>query len=327
MSEIFNIKLSEVKQDLITGTIECNKRGLIQSAKWLTELNHGLKNIDTKINLATLSSLGIADDEYDDYCLAKSYYDCREYDRAAYFIRSSTSPVPKFLNYYCTYMAKEKKRLDNMPDTTSLSGNTHLKDLSELLSALKEEYNQKKLDGYGLYLYGVVLKKLDLNQLAITVFLESVHLAPTMWGSWLELAPLIADLNKLRSLALPNHWMKHFFIGYTLIEIFLNEEGITTFEDLQQAGFSKCLYTTQQIAIAYHNKRSVDKAIEIFQHIQLNDPFRLDYLDIYSNLLFVRELKTEMAALAHKAVEINKYRPETCCVIGGYLLLIFCDRK
>lgn len=39
---------------------------------------------------------------------------------------------------------------------------------------------------------------------------------------------------------------------------------------------------------------------------------------MYSNLLFVREQKTEMAHLAHKAVEINKYRPETCCVIGNY---------
>lgn len=48
------------------------------------------------------------------------------------------------------------------------------------------------------------------------------------------------------------------------------------------------------------------------------DPYRLDNLDIYSNLLFVREQKTEMANLAHKAVEINKYRPETCCIIGNY---------
>lgn len=60
----------------------------------------------------------------------------------------------------------------------------------------------------------------------------------------------------------------------------------------------------------------VDKAIEIFQHIQEVDPYRLDNLDTFSNLLFVKELKTEMAALAHRAVEINKYRPETCCVIG-----------
>lgn len=48
------------------------------------------------------------------------------------------------------------------------------------------------------------------------------------------------------------------------------------------------------------------------------DPYRLDNMDIYSNLLFVKEMKKEMAELAHKAMEINKYRPETCCVIGNY---------
>jgi anaphase-promoting complex subunit 8 len=65
-------------------------------------------------------------------------------------------------------MSKEKKRLDNSPDNTMLSGNMHLKDLSELMSLLRDEYNQKNLDGYGMYLYGVVLKKLDLTKLAIT---------------------------------------------------------------------------------------------------------------------------------------------------------------
>jgi anaphase-promoting complex subunit 8 len=70
------------------------------------------------------------------------------------------------------------------------------------------------------------------------------------------------------------------------------------------------------MAIAYHNKRDVEKAIDIFKHLQIVDPYRLDNLDIYSNLLFVKEMKKEMAFLAHKAVEINKYRPETCCVVG-----------
>lgn len=62
----------------------------------------------------------------------------------------------------------------------------------------------------------------------------------------------------------------------------------------------------------------VEKAIQIFQHLQEVDPYRLDNLDVFSNLLFVKEMKKEMASLAHKAVEINKYRPETCCVIGNY---------
>lgn len=286
-------------------------------AKWLAELNKGIQIPDFKSSPPSQSD-GIADEEYDDYCIAKSYFDCREYDRCAYFTRSCVSPVPKFLNLYSMYMAKEKKRLDNSPDSTTLTGNANLNDLSELMSLMNEEYNHKKLDGYGIYLYGVILKKLDLKQLAVSVFLEAVHLVPTMWNAWLELAPLIQDMDQLRGLSLPKHWIKPFFYGHTLIEIFVNESGITLFEEIQRAGFNKCLYTTSQIAIAHHNKRDVTKAIEIFQEILAADPYRLENLDIYSNLLFVREQKTEMAHLAHKAVEINKYRPETCCVIGNY---------
>ncbi|KAG5676594.1 hypothetical protein PVAND_006417 [Polypedilum vanderplanki] len=113
MVDLMNFNLVEVKQDLIKGIIECNKRGLIHSSKWLAELNQ----------------------EFDSYMLAKTYFDCREYDRAAYFTRNSISPVPRFIYLYSMYMAKEKKRLDNSPDNaTLLTGNAHLKDLSELMS-------------------------------------------------------------------------------------------------------------------------------------------------------------------------------------------------
>lgn len=54
----------------------------------------------------------------------------------------------------------------------------------------------------------------------------------------------------------------------------------------------------------------------MFQKILQIDPYRLDNLDTYSNLLYVLENKTELAYLAHKVVEIDNYRVETCCVIG-----------
>lgn len=62
----------------------------------------------------------------------------------------------------------------------------------------------------------------------------------------------------------------------------------------------------------------LDKAIESFRHLQSIDPYRLDNLDTYSNLLYVNDLKTDLANLAHHAVSIDKYRVETCCVIGKY---------
>ena len=58
------------------------------------------------------------------------------------------------------------------------------------------------------------------------------------------------------------------------------------------------------------------QAIELFKQILALDPYRLDNLDTYSNLLYVQEMKTDLADLAHKVVLVDKYRVETCCVIG-----------
>lgn len=65
----------------------------------------------------------------------------------------------------------------------------------------------------------------------------------------------------------------------------------------------------------------VEKALNQYQILIENDPFRLNGIDQYSNLLFVKELKRDLSVLAQKASDINKYRPETCCIIGNYYSL------
>lgn len=272
----FNINLNEVRNDIHIGLIECNKRGLIYSAKWLAELKYGLDSAASNVtSIASTSkstitpaedtyilrspdiyTKGITESEHDEYDLAKTYFDLREYDRAAYFTRNSESPVPAFLHLYATYMSKEKKRLDNMTDSSNLTESGQAKDLADLLATFKKLHIRRKLDAYSLYLYGVVLKKLDLKEMAVPIFLESVHAAPTLWSAWLEMAPLITNREQLMSMNLPNHWIKQIFIAHTHIELFLNDKGLKLFEELQMAGFKKCSYITAQTAIAYHNKRS-----------------------------------------------------------------------
>jgi len=65
----------------------------------------------------------------------------------------------------------------------------------------------------------------------------------------------------------------------------------------------------------------VDEAVLWFRRLSDIDPHRLDNLDTYSNLLYVKEQRVELAHLAHKAAEIDKYRTETCCVVGNYYSL------
>lgn len=337
-ANIAAISIAQVKRDIYQGIVDCSARGLIQTAKWLSEVNFGLvdpttinianNNAATRlINLATpkpatlteavnITNLGsssikkprqktagnittaaaaasnIADDgdgnetntpttaasaapltdadrnppllgvdaaETDAYYMAKTFFDCREYTRAAHFTEKCKSPVPQFLHLYALYMAKEKRRLDHLTDSSNLHRpGTSTKDIQELVNTMRAMHAQRKLDGYGLYLYGVVLKRIDLIDAATRVLEEAVRLVPTLWAAWLELAPLITDragLMRLLSLG-GTHWMGYIFHAHCLIVLFQNDEGLRVFEDLQAVGFARSTYITSQMAIAYHNKRS-----------------------------------------------------------------------
>ncbi|KAH8323541.1 hypothetical protein KR067_013235, partial [Drosophila pandora] len=334
MQDFFSVLLPDVKKELRRGIVECSKRGLLHTTKWLAEMHHGLNDVQIDGEEATEEDRtfsecqleGIAPAEYSDYFLAKSYYDVREYDRAAHAVRNCESSVPRFLHFYSTYMAREKRRLDSTTDQANLNEPNQMRDLADLLSTLRTEYGKSRLDGYGIYLYGVVLKALNLNQAAEQMLIHAIRLVPMLWSAYLELSPLIMEKKKLLSLQLGGHWMRHFFMAHTYLELYLNDDGLKIYEDLQASGFSKSIYLIAQMALVYHNKRDVDKAIELYQALLDSDPYRLDNVDTYSNLLFVKEMKTEMAQLAHKAVSINKYRPETCCVIGNYYS-IRCDHQ
>jgi hypothetical protein len=47
----------------------------------------------------------------------------------------------------------------------------------------------------------------------------------------------------------------------------------------------------------------------------------LQGMDIYSNILYVKEEFGALSALAHRCVQADKYRPETCCIVGNYYSL------
>lgn len=115
--------------------------------------------------------------------------------------------------------------------------------------------NRNNLDGYLLYLEGVVLKKLDLRTQAVTVLQASVTAAPTLWAAWVELAGLANEYEALDSLQLPKHWMMYFFAAHAFVELKLSEQALEAYMVLVGAGFEKSTYVTAQLAIAHHDRR------------------------------------------------------------------------
>lgn len=64
-----------------------------------------------------------------------------------------------------------------------------------------------------------------------------------------------------------------------------------------------------------------DQAELLFSALLKTDPYRLDSLDHYSNLLYVMAARPKLAFLAQVATSTDKFRPETCCIVGNYYSL------
>jgi anaphase-promoting complex subunit 8 len=70
--------------------------------------------------------------------------------------------------------------------------------------------------------------------------------------------------------------------------------------------------------MAYYDVRDYDSAHEHFVALSEREPYRLDHMDAFSNVLYVKDQKVALSHLAHRSMTVDKYRPETCVVVGNY---------
>jgi len=193
---------------------------------------------------------------------------------------------------------------------------------------------------------------------AHTVLIESVLLYPYNWSAWLDLSGLCIDdpaihpdvEDRLRPIS--GHWMYHFFCVHVFLENQANENAVSVIErlvngnsardpfvaggaaaaggasgdaEIQQQHpdgmFGRSPYLQSQLAVAQYNLRDFDEAEAHFVALSERYPDRLDQMDVYSNILYVKEDRVTLSALAHRAVRVDKYRPETCCIVGNYYSL------
>lgn len=53
-----------------------------------------------------------------------------------------------------------------------------------------------------------------------------------------------------------------------------------------------------------------------FDAVKQADPYRMEEVDIYSNMLYVMDKRAKLGKLAHEYAEIDRNRAEVCCLIG-----------
>lgn len=77
-------------------------------------------------------------------------------------------------------------------------------------------------------------------------------------------------------------------------------------------------YLRQQLASSYYNLRIFDLAEQEFGSILQDDPFRLAQMDTFSNILYVKDARKQLGALAQRVYDIDPMSPESCIVVGNY---------
>jgi anaphase-promoting complex subunit 8 len=98
-------------------------------------------------------------------------------------------------------------------------------------------------------------------------------------------------------------------------------EGARQLLDHLTSLFPESVYLLSQKALASYHMRDFDQAHDDFERLMMFDPYRVENMDVYSNILYVKEDKTELSRLAHRSLQVEKYCPETCCIIGNYYSL------
>ncbi|KAE9529555.1 hypothetical protein AGLY_011651 [Aphis glycines] len=346
-------KIDEVKKELLISMNELYARGLKTSCQWSSDLLLSLevgnnpKPLTKKIegykrpkitrslltpvpkrmlvakstDLYSIDQLPIPYKEMEFYLHARTCYNAKEYQRASFWLKNCSSKIPLFLKMYSDYLAADSN-IKNIGSEATPSMFKEYRNLLNYLSQLLESIRQKKKgDGYLTYLLGVVYVKLEQYEAAVKMLVESINEVPLNWHAWMQLGDLIVDRVKLSKLELPNHWMKNFFYCQKYLDLQLNEQMLGMTQYLFNCGFSDSIFLQSRVAVCYHNKRYIEIAVQKFQELIEIEPCRLENMDTYSNLLYVQHQRVELAYLAQRAVKIDKYRVETCCILGNYYSL------
>jgi anaphase-promoting complex subunit 8 len=116
--------------------------------------------------------------------------------------------------------------------------------------------------------------------------------------------------------------MSYIFHLHTSLELYQQGPNLSqSLDQLLDIFPTSAFLLTCHALLAYHSKDLIAAEQQFSQLLSLH-PHRLDSLDHYSNILYVLKLRPKLAFLAHLCSSVDRFRPESCVVIGNYYSLL-----
>ena len=350
------IDIKSLRSQLLNATIKLSKLQLLQASKWSAEALNGLQSILNDLlhthdpSIAQPTAEDITDETA--MLLAQSYFGCKEFERAARVLEDCKTGDAKFLRLYSLMMSIDKRSYENS-DGLIIGGNSngtnsthippemadnHLKSnatesnqqldsrLTDILIE-SEEFLATKSNAFLYYLNGLVHRRKKLLDAAQRNLYKSLVEFPFNWSCWKELIETFPSFEDARNFVLRAAKRSDTIcetVMFQFFEMVILQEAEPRLPRLGQLiegleeVFPKFTFIKEVRFLTLYKNLQYYEAEAVFDDILIEDPSRLDGLDNYSNMLYVMEKKSKLSFLAHYASELDKFRPETCCVLANY---------
>ncbi|KAI6046221.1 hypothetical protein EDC04DRAFT_3016435 [Pisolithus marmoratus] len=257
---------------------------------------------------------------------AQAFFSSKEFSRVVHVLQGCKSPKTQFLSLYCQFLISERHTERNWYKNFSDRDQPAIPFNRRLLGHLELVKNAN--DPWLLFLKGLFLSRLNRREEAVESIIVSLSGYPWNWSAWTLLGQCVGDAQELASLLplLPfpaNHPLVQMFQVKTMNELNSPTENELALCDhllgddyFRGSPWVMCL----RACVLYH-LHDFRQAEEQFENILSIDPYRVDDIDIYSNILYVTENQLKLTWLAHQFLERDKDRPEVCCLVGNHYSL------
>ncbi|KLO15382.1 TPR-like protein [Schizopora paradoxa] len=343
-----------MEEDFLTSlrsaTKDCADRGLYFASKWRLLLSipaDRRKKRKTSAEHPSMASVSMStvggptdaaeadleEDEMDELNAGRSYAEAKEFTRASHLLEKCKSAKGRFMHFYFKFLASEKKALrdwHNLDCEAGLNSDNPHQPPAPINTALQEMLQGliNVTDPWLLFMKGIILKRLSRREEAVEAAIRSIGLYPWNWSCWQLLGSCLGDGDELAAIVplLPldqAHPLIQLFQVKVLIELHTPQDTeLSVCEQLLGPDFfPNSLWIMSMRACTLYHLHDFSNAEIQFDKILELDPYRIDDIDIFSNILYVAENRSKLSKLAHHFLAIDKDRPEVCCLVGNHYSL------
>ncbi|GJN93627.1 hypothetical protein Rhopal_006684-T1 [Rhodotorula paludigena] len=292
------------------------------------------------------------DDEQDLYALASAYMRSHELLRAAHVLRDCSGGKARWLRTYAKYLAGEKRLQEEAGELLGVKDRPQINPYTQELIDEIASFGEADVvnDAWLLYMQALLFLsraptapapihprgpsgvhggaasagQVDERLVALELLTQSVRIEPYNWSAWLRIAECLDGPEELEATLpfLPRCYPLLLFYVHATLEIHSAGDALhDVLDELEGVFGTQCSVITGMRALVHYHVREFDEATHLFESLQQTDPYRLDDVDILSNILYVSEKRAELAALAQEYSRVDRVRPEVCCLVGNYYSL------